>query len=472
MPRLLKFTTFLMGLLLLVVTLGLMSRRQTPFDDYVPIIMQPRQNDGTTRLVQVWEGSGAVLPITPGYVKDAQMLGVFDDGNTFAYAVVHDDYSVVDYMRANPNAPQGQRIVRNALYGSLVVSPDGKWVFYRQSDPATDQPFIALEVETGQQWNITEIVRPARVIFQGLHAFSRDGEWLFVSVVEAGSIPKARLMRIGLKDGTAETLPASVTLPRTISILRQVGDWMLVTMEDQVYRQSIEQASFEPLLSDRPPDENSAYWWSGYDALGVVLLIRESHALGVEVNSREILWDYTDLGLTLGITTKSGWILGTYRSAPARINLVTGEIQLFDLSEDDPGAYLLTQTPDDQWVIYVHWDDNGFMEWRRRNWANQTDALIRAKMDDANFVGLSPDGRWLLLTQPDGLYRLNVQDGSFQLLLPDQDFAILAGWMRPFTRTWQLSPLLLIALALITLSILPRPLLQLLHRSPSSFRGH
>ncbi|MBZ0320454.1 MAG: hypothetical protein K8L91_28835, partial [Anaerolineae bacterium] len=468
MPRLLKLATLLMGLLLLVVTVGLGSRRQTPFDDYVPVVMQPRQNDGTTRLVQVWSGSGAVLPITPGYVQDAQTLGVFDDGTTYAYAVGWHDYSVVDYMRASPNAPQGQRIVRNALYGSIMVSPDGKWVLYRQSDPSTGQPFVALNVETGQEWNITEIVRPVRVAFQGMHAFSRDGEWLFVSAVEASSIPKSRLMRIRLSDGTSETLPPAVTLPRTISILGQVGDWMMVLMEDRVYRQSIHQPIFEPLLTDTPVAQNSEYWLGGYDDLGVALLMRERHVLGVEVASRKILWAYTDLSLSLDSATKQGWMIGAYQSGFARIHLVTGEIQTPDWTTDAPGAYVLAQTTVDQWLIYAQWDDNDIMEWRRMNWVTHEDSLIRGNMYDANFIALSPDGRWILLTHSDGLYRLNVQDGSFQLLLPDQDFAMLAGWTRPFTRAWQPLALIAIAVALITLSILPRRLLQLMHRNPSS----
>ncbi|KAB2854948.1 MAG: hypothetical protein F9K46_16255, partial [Anaerolineae bacterium] len=169
MPRLLKRATLLAGLLLLIVTLGLGSRRQSPFDEYVPVVVQPRQNDGTTRLVQVWAGSGAVLPITPDDVLDTQTLGIFDDGNTCAYADVWQEDSVtdyrrashyaplapriVDYVRATSNAPQGQRIVQNAVYGSIVVSSDGKWVLYRQSEPSTGQPFIALNVATGQEWN-------------------------------------------------------------------------------------------------------------------------------------------------------------------------------------------------------------------------------------------------------------------------------------------------------------------------------
>ncbi|KAB2860138.1 MAG: hypothetical protein F9K46_10475 [Anaerolineae bacterium] len=468
MTRLLKLTVFLMGLILLLLTLSEAFIRRSPFDDYVPIVVQPPQKDGTVEMVQAWPGRSTTLSMTSHHSRQIRVLGVFNEGQTVAYGAIKDDPSTMDYMLADAATPQGRRVINGILNGSLTISPDGKWVLYQTAD--AQRSFIVRQVETGQQWNISQIVQPLFVMNDGLNenVFSDDSAWLFVFVDDDGLPGTGHVMRIRLRDGLVEYLPLTASSFPGIKILGQVGERMIMSFDQHYYQLTLDQSVIELLPLDVP----ESTFGSGIllDEIGVLFLSQQNRSISVDITTGKVLWDVDDFIQPSWNVMDTGWmILPGHLPTAIRVHLMTGEIQTLPISGlTQP---ILAQTPDGAWLIYVE-GRNGILEWRRMNWATQADVLIRGNMNDTDYVAISPDGHSLMLTKPDGLYQLNVKDGSLEFLLPAKDFWMLVDWMRPFTRTWRPAPLLLIALSLITISIVPRRLLQLLHRNPSSFRGH
>ncbi len=465
MTRLLRMTGLLAGLCLLLLTLGGLALRPTDNSDWVPIVAQTRPTDGHVRLVQLWPGVPTPLPLMDAYAIDVHFEGIFAAGTTITYAALAEDYTLEDYYQSDVETPRGRRIFHQGIYASAVASPDGAWVLYMQNDPILTLPYWAIHLPTGRRWHISAIVQPSEVEVYGGHRFSDDGRWLYVVVNEPAAIQTYALWRIDLSNGTGQRMPAGIQSPDFLRVLGQTGDWMILLHGRTLSRLRVDQYAIEPLL-DTDWTQNDHETVEALHDLAVnpsiAVVWRGGRLIGVNVATLEVVWDYTEVGFGIGPANADGWRLATRYHLPVRLSLITGEVQALPAPLDPTQTFFIAQTPDSQWLIYASLAVDG-LAWWRVNWATGESQLIRRAIHDTYFVGLAPDGQWILVNREDGLYRMSVRSGALELLLPGQPYSV-AGWMHPYVQSWRPLPLAIIALALVLIGILPRRLLKLPHR--------
>ncbi len=473
MTRLLRLTALLAGHSLLLLTLGGLVLRPTTNTDWVPIVAQTRPTDGHVRLVQVWPGVPTPLPLMDDFAIDVHFKGVFAEGTTITYAALAEDYTLEDYDQSDVETPRGRRIFHQGIYGSAVASPDGAWVLYMQNDPTLTLPFWAIHLPTGRKWHISAIVQPSEVEVYGGHRFSDDGRWLYVVVNEPAAIQTYALWRIDLSNGTGQRMPAGIQSPDFLRVVGQTGDWMILLHGRTLSRLRIDQYAIEPLLDTdwMQTDPETVETLPDLSVNPPIAVVgRGGRLIGVNVETLAVVWEYTEVGFGLDPANPDGWRLATRYHLPVRLNILTGEVQSLPAPLDPTQTFMMTQTRDSQWLIYGSLAMDG-LAWWRVNWATGESQRIRRAIHDNYFVGLAPDGQWILVNREDGLYRMSVRSGVLELLLPDRPYS-LAGWMHPYVQSWHPLPLLLIALALMLIGILPcHRLKSLLHRLSTS-GGH
>ncbi|MBZ0320453.1 MAG: hypothetical protein K8L91_28830 [Anaerolineae bacterium] len=475
MPRLLKITALLMGLVLLVMSLGGTMLRPNDPNEHVPVVYNEMAITDRQLYLQIWPGVTKPLHFLPPGYNMTQFLGINPHSGAIYFLRQGADYTRSDLVQISGIPPHAQTVAQDISPDSLIWprsqltnARSFEWVMFASFKPDGNWEYWITHLVSGQRYNLSAWIAPHQVYYQGGGLVISTDRLLLLPTYDSAQ-NRVNILRVDLQDGTWTNLTASYTLSPLLTAWTHMDDWLIIGNGPRLYRLSFDGAIFEPLVEE---DTGSSESLLSLDKdSGIAVIEHNSDRLGIEVSTRRIIWQYSELDLGYGRSNNAqGWLLAWHNRVPVRLHIPTGEIQSLPSSLDPFQDFPILQTSDT--LIYTHKDPTSMeISWGRTNWDTGVTHLIRHRMNDFQLFDVSPDGRWLWLKGPDGLYRMRVADGHLDHLMDGGPY-FSVGWTRPFTRTWQPTPLLLIALALITFSILPRPLLQLLHRNPSSYRGH
>ncbi|GIK64829.1 MAG: hypothetical protein BroJett018_26230 [Chloroflexota bacterium] len=476
MTRLLKITLVLMGLLLLTVTLGGILVRPADNSEKVPLMAEQDLRQNHLRFFQIWPGVDRALTITPYDPSGYQFWGVDAAGEAAYVAKTDVAYQRLTFYQLHSSHPRP--IVENAYAGTVYTSSNFAWVLYAIDQPDGGWEYWAVNLHTGQRWPVSQLIQPRIVAFRTVHVFSSDEQWLYITAQEPDP-PRYEVVAMRLSDGVLVEVTNGHGGTTGVHLQGQVGDWVIFDRGEQMFRIRRDGSDFGPLFD--PPisqseDEPSLppFVFMAYPSYHLALIQQNLLTLAVDVEAGKLVWQHGNLRYGFTVDDTDGWIILTQEVVSIRLHLPTGEIQPMPEVFSAPATYRQADSSDGRWTLYEQQNPStGVFAWWCSDWASGQSRLILADSTDYIVRGISPDGQWIWAAdnRESKLKRVRVSDGYTEIMFPGGEYRIV-GWMRPFVRTWQPAPLMLIALALITLSILPRRLLQLLHRSPSSYRGH
>ncbi|MBZ0318174.1 MAG: hypothetical protein K8L91_17270 [Anaerolineae bacterium] len=467
MPRLFKITTFLMGLFLIIQTLSGWLLRRTDPDERVPLLAKDILHYENQRLLQVWPGIPRPLYLTPTLIRQ-RLYGVDARGEVAYFGANNDDLTRLMLYRIQPTNDTVQVVVPDAVNEALWVSPNFRWVMYPTATPDGSLDYRVYNLNTHEQWSISEAVNPRTLIPYGHHQFSADEQWLYLSVQDPHLL-SYEIMAVRLTDRSAIELTAGPTQTDEKGKLVRVGDWLIFSYNDHYYRLSTDGSTVGPLLdltqvfplnTGYPITTDDLSWvHSGH---GIVIIYHADVMAAVEVATGRLLWQQAARVFEPFQPRSPDWAILNTRFCCQRLHIPTGAIQQTRPDATLPKAQFLLSSPDDRWIMYAQPNPaTGILEWWQYEWATTEARLIRTNMDNFAARGLSPDGKWILVENLNShdWYRLRLDDGHMELLLTGGIYRPVA-WMRPLTRTWQPFPLLFIASALLIIGLIPRRLLK------------
>lgn len=492
MWRVLKLTAVVMGITLLILTPLIQDARTPP--DILPIIHTVSYNpeDGTSAVVetvQYWPTAprnliinrrgvnGRLWHIAPSLDWALIFTGVNLSGTT-------------DYYHVETAHAVFEPIIQDAIPVQTVFWPDCDGMIYTTANPDGSLNYWVLYYPTKTHWRINDLVQPyaapdgtAERLFwgDGRSVLSRDGRWLYL--VQREPDGPYHIMAISVADKTITNLTADQTFSEMPHLRIPFNEWLIFRLGTRLHRLRRDGTGFGLLINDAwQPTDATQYEHSvrEFEAWDVMVVGRDDQYVGVRVSTGEVLWevgpDYSNIwGTKATPLTADGWLLSTYPSG--KFSLVTGQFVL----NPNPSTRNYHQdrlSPDGTQLFYLEPNlTTGGNDLWRLDVMTDDQRLIRADMGDVVNYEIAPDSQHVVVSYPDyHLAYLDVASGEMWTLLDTPPFPTnfyeVVGWMHRFESTWQPSHLLWVALALITISILPRPLLQLLHRNPSSSRGH
>ncbi len=470
MPRLLKMTALLAGLIL-ATTLVLQALRPLDPDMRVPLVVD-------SHLIQLWPGVQRPFIVTPGLVDELNWAGVSDDATTVYYSVAGPIRSQTEFywvsapdmtphrvpIATPPNYPE-------ASYAPVACDATCDWVLYAVSDPALSWRYWLVHMPTQRQIDLNALVAPYQATSQS-QLLIEEGRWLHL-LVNNPAQNRLDMLRVDLRDGTWHNITANYSTEGYVAVGAQlIGGWLLIELGNRAYRLHPDGSVFETLIADDWHDPNAREVFVRADVrLGMAFVQRGNQTLGVEVASQQVLWQMDNLRPYWTTDEGASWVIALKDNTTwIALHLSTGETKHFPYPMNRTDYTPVVQTPDGEWLICIYRNPTGTEEWRMIHWDTlATRTILRSShyFADADY---SPDGQWLWLRAADGLYRLHMADGHVEKM-SDYPYTII-GWMRPMLREWHPLPLLLIALALMLIGILPcHRLKSLLHRLSTS-GGH
>ncbi|GIK64827.1 MAG: hypothetical protein BroJett018_26210 [Chloroflexota bacterium] len=446
MIRLLRLTPLLMGLLLLLTTLGTWVARAEKSSERAVVLVTGNPADGNQRLLQIWPGFRRPYVLTREPQRGT-FGWVLDPANRLVQVVVIGGVGEGwRYYRINSSGRLLSPLIE-VQDGLVVSSPDRQWMVAVLHTPVWE--YWLIHVPTGRRWSIAELMglsESHRAEFRTGYAFSNDSQWLYL-------IPQTApydLIRIRLVDRVV-TKSADV-FPDYPEIQAQIGDWLIMRRNQQFYRVRTDGTGFGPLLEG---DGNDALF-SVYPDDGVALIHRDKRMLAVDVGTWAILWEQTEFTLGFPPDGPPGWINIWQEDINLLLRVTTGETRALPAELQGPSTTRRTLFNNGRWALYSR-SATG-QEWWVYDWGSAKSRLLRQEMQYFRLVGVMPDEKWLLVENavwPYGLYRLNLRDGTLEQMTTGGSFTWM-GWTPPYLSTWQPLPLLFIGVLLMLFPFLCR----------------
>lgn len=486
MWRVLKLTAAIMGITLLTLTPLIQDARTPP--EILPIIhiVNYYPEEGTSEVgetVQYW-------PIAPrNFIINRRGLN-----GRFWYIAPSLDWAMgasgsrseglTNFYRIATTHAVFQPIIQGAVSDQTVFLPYFEGMIYTTANSDGSFDYWVWYYPSNTHWRINDLVQPydspeglPEPLFwdDGRGVLSLDGRWLYL--VQREPDGPYHIMAISVTDKTITNLTADQTLSEMPHLRTVFDEWLVFRLGTRLHRLRRDGTGFGLLINDawQPADPTMVEWsLREFEAWDVIMVARDDKLVGVRVTTGEVLWeagtDLQDVWYTRSTPfTVDGWL----RTSSGKFNLLSGEFvslpgrnyQLERLSSDGTQLFYIEKNPttgeNDLWHEAILMD------------AKQ---LIRSNIGDVESIYVAPDSEHLVLGIDRRLDYVTVATGATRSLFETPVFSTtvfdVAGWMHRFEFAWQPSRLLVVAVTLITLSMVTRPLLQLLHRNPSSFRGH
>lgn len=194
--------------------------------------------------------------------------------------------------------------------------------------------------------------------------------------------------------------------------------------------------------------------------------------IGDEATPPEWVWSIPGAD-THQISPDSQWLLITWATAEGDIGL--GKMRP-DSSDRSGLARMNTSyevwgwSPDGQWAWYTQ---PGAAVGTETIWRARADGLVQDKIDriqaDARFDSWSPDGNYLIYTETDYqadqqiTYRMEADGSNRTKILGDARFTQFVGWLPIQRPIWQPYVLMIVGSLLVLVYVLPAPLRRRFH---------
>lgn len=471
MRGILKNTALLMGSLLCIFTLTVGQARSHELPDRVPLMAQddPKYGAEVQRLVQIWPGISQPLILTD-YETFVRIVGVDAAGTSLYYEFISDRQDYRNYCRVSPKniKPQLLADTSDGIYG---ISPNLTWVLYDARDALGAWDFRVKNVQTGQEWSISELMQPRRLSSIARHRFSTDETWLYIAAFDPNQF-NTEIVALHLADGTAVELSSGLIQVDEQGVKGAIDEWVIFSMDNTLYRIRNDGTGLSLLFDEAEivgyieRAEAPDYVVMTYPEHDLVIVRHRNLIFGVNSETGHILWQVESYGEGFDEYQPSGWVVPNTSVCCSRFNVFTGVTQNMPDSDSTLPLIYLASDATGRWMAYAEMNP---VTQHRDSWLYDWDTgqsrLIRRTMDSFGQYAWSPDGEWLLMEDEitHNWYRLRLDDGHMELLLTDGIYRPVA-WMRPLTRTWQPIPLMLIASALLVIGLIPRRLFGFLRR--------
>ncbi|MBZ0318175.1 MAG: lactonase family protein [Anaerolineae bacterium] len=448
MTRILKLTILLMGLLLLVTTLGYWAARAEKSSERAVVMREIDATGQHQRLIQIWPGFRRPYLLTHEPLHGAVSWLTDTSSQLMVIAIRPGIEGGADYYRVNSSDQSLTRVAEGASDSLVASSPSQHWLLVAL--PAgTERDYWLIHLPTARRWSISKLLGPRQLAFPARHLFANDGQWLYLTLQADGAYS---VVRIDLADFTLRELATRLLPADYVGVQAQIGEWLIVWDGRHYNRVSTDGTDFGPLLEG---DANDALF-TVYPDDGVALIHRDNRMLAVDVATQAILWEQTEFTMGFPASGPPGWINIWQEDINLLLRVSTGETRALPAELQGPSTTRRTLFSNGRWALYSR-SATG-QEWWVYDWGSAKSRLLRQDMQYFRFVGVMPDEEWLLVENaawPYGLYRLNLRDGTLEQMTTGGSFTWM-GWTPPFLSTWQPFPLLFIGVLLMICPILFR----------------
>ena len=425
--NILRYTSFIFGLLLVMTTSSFIQARQST--EHELLLIGNRDTSGGTFVYTMHpDGSGLDLISPQPFLTE----GWLSPNDNWLYL----------RSRASPTvflfSIQDKQLSNLTLIENLTVTPsefsaDGNYAFYRKHDAQTqiDSLWMMRLDGTEQQ----QLVTASNMFLY--HAFSPDKKWFYFIDTERHPA------RLNLETFVVEPIGATGFLPDESMLMRWVnGEWI-------VYRDS---EIGQPLIISRMrPDGTDvqviATLAEAYDFFGFgwhddewVVLNRNNgtaHCIKLDGTDTHIIPNTG--GVDINRQPTDGFYFYQFEEMFGPQALFHGTCDSEETTQiTDYGwrLYSVTQTSDQQWIFYATYASDSSNSARSYHRIRPDGTEQMTLLDNGTFLGLSPDEQWIYYSQfidedKAELYRMRL-DGTGKEFLATFDKPYLSiRWLSP-----------------------------------------
>lgn len=469
MGRVLQIGAGVMGVLLLVMTVGLWFRRATTEPEYAIIYSQANKDRSFAVVLQMpaMNYSWQITPTLAGTIP-----GISYDSDSISFVEQETDAITTTLYRLNLN-PFEQSVIAtwqlsNAQYVRLASNQ--QWISYEKTDADNHTSCHLLDVQTGHDHNLTDLFSTASNSL--CWGFSSDSQWLWFNLPPDGEFPSwAYAYRMRLRDGSIENIgerfggaaiEAWSLEEKKVILLTNNGN----PYTNRVYRTDPDNIQWQPILNPPPAvltTTTYSEWIEDWLPEQKLLIVRVTYdeanqqIVAVPLEGGSPLWIVRNLSY-LSYLRQNEWLY--FQNNINRAYRMHPDGTGFELVAELPIGYglLSGQIIEDhdgiEWFYLGSYptDTGQYVVWRVRLGNGQLEKIAESK--ERIFVGeSSPDHQWLLFaTTADEsrftYYRVRLDGTDKQLLLSDSNSRFLV-WSLPPNEPLQSALLLIIGIGLI-----------------------
>lgn len=357
MQRVVWIAAFIMGLLLIGLTTGLMVQRRGSSAPEVVVVSVPNAHQTVYRLGlplhhdgrEIWHKMGAE---SAGITS----LGPSPDGQWLYLRRIYPTLNGVEFNveRIRLDGLRRESLPNLHPYTSIFWSSDGQWMVYKQSNAQTGRDELWRASTDGTQTqNLTpdfphliEADYPLPPILDPANA------WVAFSAYEFDGLTQA--YRIDFPAGQVTQLTDDTDMPAygRAHFRNSSGDWLVITRPDGAYRMRVDGSEMTPLLTnDRLYNFSVTLWPSA----GLILIEPDDRLGGdllyaVSMDDFSVRWTLPNMGLAPTPVGRSYALGFGAEGAVYAIDAQGHTKQVAPLFANMP---TYQWSPDERWLVYT-----------------------------------------------------------------------------------------------------------------------
>ncbi|MBZ0320452.1 MAG: hypothetical protein K8L91_28825 [Anaerolineae bacterium] len=356
MTRLLKFPTVLMGVALLIVTIGGMVARSEGGGARAVLIQEYAQNSRYSRLRWVVPGTSINRPVAAPFISTFRIEYQSPD-RRYQYwsgALYHAGIVEVDPIalyRADLTTGKPEQIT-GLDYRMAFFAPNGEWIAFERNLPDFTAEIYRRRADGSEGLSLTadfpDFVRVTVNSNQLLTQTSPDSQWVYFTGTKLDA--PSQIYRVPIRGGTIESITDGAEATE-MEFWPAESAWPIVRRDNQLYWMRPDGGEFQPILDGQIGGNLSIMGWLPDQQ---ILIVQGERLFGVRLGDDAPLWQVN--GPYRGFFVLADWLI-LYGGAVARMRPdgtefmeLAGQVSsdtatLMGLSLDEPALVIFRDFP-------------------------------------------------------------------------------------------------------------------------------